>query len=651
MFAYRSILREQARPAVVRESRRAPWLAVSVVCFGAFMGQLDASIVTITFPAMEHDFGVPVAAVQWVSLAYLLGLVAMLAPAGRLGDATGRKLVYTWGFAVFSVASAACGLASSLGVLVGLRLLQATGAAMLQANSVALVTTSAPKARMRFALGIQAGAQAAGLALGPTLGGLLTATAGWRAVYWVNVPVGVVAVIAGRYLLPRTRQFSRPGRFDGPGTALLMTWTTALLLALSAVSGLSLPPGLAALLAVLALGSLVAFARREIRTAHPLIPVWLLRSRPLALGLAGAGCGYLALFGPLVLIPQVLARGPGSAARTGLLLSALPLGFGLAALLGDLVLPRGWEDRRRGLAGALLACAAMAAATVIPLTQATVVPLLAVAGAGLGIFVPANNTVIMRSVADSSASLVGGLVSMARGIGTTLGISLMALAWHLGSHSYQAGNPAYSGTEQARPAFGLLAAAAATAAAIAVATREKARGQPFGPGEATRQVESTEGGIAQEQVGQEQIGPELAGLVSRLRRAMRRAARAADPALELSVAQLELLSCITEHPGIRPSQLARMLRLAPSSVATLLGGLQSAGYVTRTPGADSAGDRRTVSLDLSETGTEAVTRWHRVNEDIIQAALAELPHRERAALRDAAPALRDLTASIDAQAD
>src|SRR5581483_8886704 len=250
MFAYRSILREQARPALVRGSRRAPWLAVSVVCFGAFMGQLDASIVTITFPAMEHDFGVPVAAVQWVSLAYLLGLVAMLAPAGRLGDAVGRKLVYTYGFAVFSVASAACGLASSLGVLVGLRLLQATGAAMLQANSVALVTTSAPKARMRFALGVQAGA----LAVGPTLGGLLTATAGWRAVYWVNVPVGVVAVIAGRYLLPRTRQFSRPGRFDGVGTALLVTWTTALLLALSAVSGLKLPPGLAVLLAVLALG-------------------------------------------------------------------------------------------------------------------------------------------------------------------------------------------------------------------------------------------------------------------------------------------------------------------------------------------------------------------------------------------------------------
>ena len=158
-----------------------------------------------------------------------------------------------------------------------------------------------------------------------------------------------------------------------------------------------------------------------------------------------------------------------------------------------------------------------------------------------------------------------------------------------------------------------------------------------------------EGNVAQDQAGHEQVGPELAGVVSRLRRAMRRAARAAAPDQGRSVAQLELLSCDTEHPGIRPSQLARMLRLAPSSVATLLGGLQSAGYVRRTPGGD--GDRRTVSLDLSEAGAAAVTRWYQVNENIIQAALASLPHRDRAALRDAAPALRDLTAAIDAQAD
>jgi MFS family permease len=484
MFAYRNILHEQARPAVIRESRLAPWLAVSVVCFGAFMGQLDASIVTITFPAMERDFSVPVAAVQWVSLIYLLGLVAMLAPAGRLGDAVGRKLVYIYGFAVFTVASAACGLAPSLGVLVALRLIQAIGAAMLQANSVALVTTSAPKVRMRFALGVQAGAQSVGLALGPTLGGLLITTVGWRAVYWVNVPVGIAAVVAGRYLLPRTRQFSRPEKFDWPGTLLLVAWASALLLVLSAASGLSLPAWLAALFAALALAGAAAFIRREGSTGHPLIPVWLLRSRPLALALLGAACGYLTLFGPLVLIPQVL--GHTSTARAGLLLSALPLGFGLAALLGDLVLPKAWGDRRRGFAGALLTCAVMCAATVVPVTQATVAGQLALAGLGLGIFVPANNTVIMRSTADSSASLVGGLVSMARGIGTTFGISLMALALHLGTQSSQAGNhgfathQGYPGAEQARPAFIVLAVAAAMAAAIALAAGRTREADPPG---------------------------------------------------------------------------------------------------------------------------------------------------------------------------
>jgi DNA-binding MarR family transcriptional regulator len=167
-------------------------------------------------------------------------------------------------------------------------------------------------------------------------------------------------------------------------------------------------------------------------------------------------------------------------------------------------------------------------------------------------------------------------------------------------------------------------------------------------------VNIAEGNLAAELPAHEQIGPELSDIVSRLRRAMRRAARAADPALGLSVAQLELLSCMAEHPGVRPSQLARMLRLAPSSVATLLNGLQTAGYVNRTPGGPGvagSSDRRTVSLDLSDQGTAAVARWHGVNEGIIRAALAALPQRDQAALRDAAPALRDLTASIDAQAD
>ena len=146
----------------------------------------------------------------------------------------------------------------------------------------------------------------------------------------------------------------------------------------------------------------------------------------------------------------------------------------------------------------------------------------------------------------------------------------------------------------------------------------------------------------------EQTGQDLADIVSRLRRAMRRAARAADPANALSVAQLELLSCLAERPDMRPGELARMLRLAPSSVATLLNTLQGAGYVARTSSAD---DRRSVSLRLTESGQAAVTGWQQINEQIIGTALAGLPPRSQAALQHATGALRDLTSAIDSLAD
>src|ERR1700756_2349318 len=153
------LLREPARPAVIREHPLAPWFAVTAVCFGAFMGQLDASVVTVAFPALQRQFGAGLASVQWVSLAYLLVLTALLVPAGRWSDRAGRKLLYLYGFVVFSAASGACGLAPTLGAPLGRRLVQGAGASLLQANSVALVVASVPAGPRRAALGIQAAAQ------------------------------------------------------------------------------------------------------------------------------------------------------------------------------------------------------------------------------------------------------------------------------------------------------------------------------------------------------------------------------------------------------------------------------------------------------------------------------------------------------------
>lgn len=141
---------------------------------------------------------------------------------------------------------------------------------------------------------------------------------------------------------------------------------------------------------------------------------------------------------------------------------------------------------------------------------------------------------------------------------------------------------------------------------------------------------------------------DLADVVSRLRRSMRRAARAADPQAGLSVAQLEMLSCLAENPGVRPGQLAALLRLAPSSVATLAHVLRRAGLVTRTGG---EGDRRTACLRLTPAGETAVTRWKTLNERLLGSALAALPPASRSTIEAALPALSGLAGAVDALAD
>jgi MFS family permease len=504
-----TLLREPARPAVIREHPLAPWFAVAAVCFGAFMGQLDASVVTVAFPALQRQFGAGLASVQWVSLAYLLVLTALLVPAGRWSDRVGRKLMYLYGFFVFACSSAACGLAPSLGALVALRVVQAAGAALLQANSVALVVTSVPARTRRAALGVQAAAQAVGLASGPVVGGLLVAAAGWRWVFFLNVPVGVLAVVAGVYLLPRTRGLagrplvgqppvgdppaspspaarppvSRPPVSQPPvsqppasqhgtdsgGTALLAAATTAGMLAISALSGLGAPAWTAAVFAAVAVLTGTVLLRHERRATAPMLDLRALAASGTSSALLGALCAYLVLFGPLVLFPQVISAQGGSAESAGLLLTALPAGFGLAAAFADKLLPAGWPNRHRCLLGGAV-MAGCAAALAVPAPHAVSVVLLGLLGIGLGTYTPANNAEIMAAVPARGAAAAGGMVNMTRGIGTALGVAVVTLGLHAGGllRSPDAG-------------LALSMAALAVVARLGTIAAQRARPAPGGP--------------------------------------------------------------------------------------------------------------------------------------------------------------------------
>ncbi|MFD5461683.1 MFS transporter [Kitasatospora sp. NPDC127059] len=492
------LLTERPRPRGIAGWRHAHWLAVGTVCLGAFLGQLDASVIALVFPAIGRHFDAGFAAVEWVALAYLLVLVALLAPIGWLSDLLGRKTMYIGGFAVFGLSSLGAGFAGSLWILVGCRAVQAVGAAMMQSNSVALVARGVPEHAMRRALGIQAAAQGLGLALGPSLGGLLVEHASWQWVFWVNVPIAAFGIVAGWYLLPRTRtavdgppahgsavdgtpadgpaafvpgarkpECRRSGpRFDLPGMLLLTGATTALLLALSTASGLPLPGWGVAVLLSAAAGLTLALVRQERRAARPILAPGLVNAPGVRSGLVVALIGYLLLFCPLVLGPVLLTGAGVSTAAAGLVVTLLPAGFAVAATVGGALLPRGWSDVTRCRFGSALAAAGLLLFAVLPVSGPAVAAPLLLAGYGLGLLLPANNALVMRAIPAECSAVGGGMVNMARSLGTALGMALSVLGVHLAG--------AASGGRT------VLAALAAVAVAAVALTR------PAAPRKATR---------------------------------------------------------------------------------------------------------------------------------------------------------------------
>jgi EmrB/QacA subfamily drug resistance transporter len=422
------LLTEPARPDRIRSLPRAPWLAVATVCVGAFMGQLDASIVTVALPRLRTDLHLSLGAAEWVALSYLLVLVGSVTAIGRLADVFGRKLLYCYGFALFSLASLGCGLSSTLAILLACRAVQAIGAALLQANSVALIRTTVRPGQLNRAIGLQGAAQALGLALGPTIGGLLIAAGGWRWVFWVNLPVGVVGIGAGLLLLPRTRIRAAATGIDWAGLSCLLPATGALLLGLSLLA--DRPPAAIGLVAV-GVAGLAGFAVLERRVNAPLVEPSLLQDRPLRAGLAGALIGYLVLFAALFLCPLYLqARLHLPAAQTGLLVSILPVTLAVLAPVAGLAADRYGTGRviTAGMAIAGLGClGAVLLAGRLP----GLVLLLASVGAGLGLFTPANNATVAGRGRPDQAGVVSGVLNMTRGVGTALGVAVAGAGFEL----------------------------------------------------------------------------------------------------------------------------------------------------------------------------------------------------------------------------
>jgi EmrB/QacA subfamily drug resistance transporter len=463
----RSLALEPARPAWVRAHPGAWRLAVATVCIGACMGQLDASIVTVALPTIQREFHQNVAVVAWVGLAYLVALVSTVAAFGRLSDLIGRKLVYLYGFVVFVAGSALCAVAPSIDALIAFRVLQGLGAAMLQANSVAIIALAVPRERLGRALGVQGAAQALGLAAGPALGGLLLALGGWRLLFLVNVPAGVVAFGLGWFLLPRSAALQRGERFDGTGLALLVPAVATTLFVLTLVGDHAVGRGAVVLLVVVAIALVTAFCVHERRATSPLIGLELLKSRDVISGAVGALCSYVVLFGVLLATPFFLERGLGlGVAASGAILAAMPVAMVVTAAIAGRLSER--VSTRRLATSGMACCASVLGVIALAHQSAGVLAVeLALLGVGIGMFTPSNNTSVMRAVPRPRSGEASGLLNMGRGMGTAVGLAVTSLLLELVGPSTPAAHARTFGVT----ALVLAAVAAAGAVAASFSTR------------------------------------------------------------------------------------------------------------------------------------------------------------------------------------
>jgi EmrB/QacA subfamily drug resistance transporter len=439
-FRVSDVIRHGAEPPPVALLTRLPfypWLIVGVTCIAAFMGQVDASIVQLALPTLGRVFDSTLESVSWVALAYLLGCASFMPIFGQLCQTFSRKLLYLIGFAVFTGASALCGLAPDLPTLIAFRFLQGFGGAILGANSMALVVTSTDKSLRARALGVFVGAQAVGVSAGPVVGGFLLGTLGWPWVFWINVPFGLIAVVAGWLVLPITAQQNRNRRFDWRGALLLAPALTFAVLALNQVSawGPTSPALLGSVGAAIVL--IFLFVRQESKTQSPLVDLALLRGPAFLAGALACALSYAMLYGMFFLASFALVRGyEDSPVVAGLKLAIIPISIGIVAPIAGALAD--WMGTR------LLSVAGMAVSFIalIALTAVVTQPTpnlwagffsLAAFGIGVGVFIAPNNHATINAVPANLSGVAGATLNLTRILGTVAGVASASavLSWQL----------------------------------------------------------------------------------------------------------------------------------------------------------------------------------------------------------------------------
>jgi EmrB/QacA subfamily drug resistance transporter len=408
------------------------WALVSL-SLSMLLSSLGTSIANVGLPTLAEVFNASFQQVQWIVLAYLLAITTLIVSVGRLGDLIGRRRLLLSGVAVFTLASALCGLAPNLELLIGARALQGLGAAIMMALTLAFVSETVSKEKTGSAMGLLGTMSAIGTALGPSLGGVLIGGFGWRAIFLISVPLGLLTLLLAYRYLPVDRQTAKRAVFDPLGTLLLALTLGAYALAMTLGRGHFGVLNIALLIA--ACVGVGVFVWVEARVAAPLIRLAMFRDPQFSGSLIMSLLVTTVLMSTLVVGPFYLSQALGlNAIGVGLVLSVGPLVAALTGVPAGRIADR-FGARRMTFAGLIAIALGCLLLSVLPSRCGIggyVAPMVVIT-LGYAVFQTANNTAVMADVQPEQRGVVSGLLNLSRNLGLITGVSVLGAVFAMAS--------------------------------------------------------------------------------------------------------------------------------------------------------------------------------------------------------------------------